>query len=108
MSSDYPVGVFDSGVGGLSVFQRIRVDLPYERLLYVADSGHAPYGSKPAGFIVQRSLAITEFLLEQGAKAVVAACNTATSAAIVQLRRVWTARISRRSCMMDSTQWPRR
>lgn len=86
MSSNYPVGVFDSGVGGLSVFQRIRVDLPYERLLYVADSGHAPYGSKPAGFIVQRSLAITEFLLEQGAKAVVAACNTATAAAIVQLR----------------------
>jgi glutamate racemase len=85
MSSDHPVGVFDSGVGGLSVFQRIRADLPHE-LLYVADSGHAPYGNKPAKFIVQRSFAITEFLLDQGAKAVVAACNTATAAAIARLR----------------------
>lgn len=86
MSSDHPVGVFDSGVGGLSVFQRIRADLPHEPLLYVADSGHAPYGNKPAEFIVQRSFAITEFLLDQGAKAVVAACNTATAAAIARLR----------------------
>lgn len=86
MSSDHPVGVFDSGVGGLSVFQRIRADLPHELLLYVADSGHAPYGNKPAEFIVQRSFAITEFLLDQGAKAVVAACNTATAAAIARLR----------------------
>ena len=84
--SGYPVGVFDSGVGGLSVFQRIRADLPGESLLYVADSGHAPYGNKPAEFIVQRSFAITEFLLGQGVKAVVAACNTATAAAIARLR----------------------
>lgn len=86
MSSDHPVGVFDSGVGGLSVLQRIRADLPCERLLYVADSGHAPYGSKPDEFIVQRSFAITEFLLEHGVKAIVAACNTATAAAISRLR----------------------
>lgn len=86
MSSHHPVGVFDSGVGGLSVLQRIRADLPYERLLYVADSGHAPYGNKPDEFIVQRSFAITEFLLEQGVKAIVAACNTATAAAITRLR----------------------
>lgn len=86
MSSYHPVGVFDSGVGGLSVFRRIRADLPHEQLLYVADSGFAPYGNKPAEFIVQRSCAITEFLLEQGAKAVVAACNTATAAAIARLR----------------------
>ncbi|MCC9000587.1 MAG: glutamate racemase [Candidatus Contendobacter sp.] len=81
-----PIGVFDSGVGGLSVFRRIRADLPDETLLYIADSGHAPYGNKPADFIVRRSFAITEFLLEQGAKAVVVACNTATAAAIAQLR----------------------
>ena len=86
MSSDHPVGVFDSGVGGLSVFQQIRADLPNECLLYVADSGHAPNGNKPDPFIVQRAFAITEFLLEQGAKAIVAACNTATAAAIRQLR----------------------
>ena len=81
-----PIGVFDSGVGGLSVFRRIRADLPHEALLYVADSGHAPYGNKPAEFIARRAFAITEFLLEQGAKAVVVACNTATAAAIVRLR----------------------
>lgn len=82
-----PIGVFDSGVGGLSVFRQIRCDLPRETLLYVADSGYAPYGNKPAHFIVQRSFAITQFLLEQGAKAVVVACNTATAAAIAQLRQ---------------------
>lgn len=81
-----PIGVFDSGVGGLSVLQRIRVELPHETLLYIADSGHAPYGNKPVEFIVRRSLAITEFLLERGVKAVVVACNTATAAAIAQLR----------------------
>ncbi len=86
LNRDQPVGVFDSGVGGLSVLRQIRADLPGERLLYVADSGHAPYGNKPAAFIVQRALVITEFLLEQGAKAIVAACNTATAAAIHQLR----------------------
>ncbi len=86
MNNARPIGVFDSGVGGLSVLRRIRADLPHEALLYVADSGHAPYGNKPAEFIVRRSVAITEFLLEQGAKAVVVACNTATAAAIARLR----------------------
>ena len=81
-----PVGVFDSGVGGLSVFRRIRADLPHETLLYVADSGHAPYGNKPAEFIARRAFIITEFLLDQGVKAVVVACNTATAAAIARLR----------------------
>lgn len=82
-----PIGIFDSGVGGLSVFRQIRADLPHERLLYVADSGHAPYGNKAAEFIVRRSIAISEFLLEQGAKAIVVACNTATAAAIARLRQ---------------------
>jgi glutamate racemase len=81
-----PIGMFDSGVGGLSVLQRIRAELPHETLLYVADSGHAPYGNKPVEFIVRRSFAITEFLLERGVKAVVVACNTATAAAIARLR----------------------
>ncbi|HRZ23090.1 MAG TPA: glutamate racemase [Candidatus Contendobacter sp.] len=81
-----PIGVFDSGVGGLSVLRRIRADLPHETLLYVADSGHAPYGSKPVDFVARRAFAITEFLLDQGAKAVVVACNTATAAAIARLR----------------------
>lgn len=84
--NNHPIGVFDSGVGGLSVFQRIRADLPREALLYVADSGHAPYGNKSAEIITRRAFAITEFLLEQDAKAVVVACNTATAAAIAPLR----------------------
>ncbi len=87
MDSSSPIGVFDSGVGGLSVFRRIRAELPHERLLYVADSGHAPYGNKSTEFISQRSLAITHFLLQQDAKAVVVACNTATAAAIATLRQ---------------------
>ena len=75
------IGVFDSGVGGLSVLRHIRHALPDERLIYVADSGHVPYGDKPASYIEQRSLALTRFLIEQGADAIVIACNTATAAA---------------------------
>lgn len=86
MDNNNPIGIFDSGVGGLSVFQRIRADLPHETLLYVADSGHAPYGNKPTEFIVRRAVGIAEFLIEQGAKALVVACNTATAAAIARLR----------------------
>lgn len=81
-----PVGVFDSGVGGLSVLREIRALLPRESLLYVADSGHVPYGEKSADFIRERSHHIAEFLLGQGAKALVLACNTATVAAVADLR----------------------
>jgi glutamate racemase len=80
------VGVFDSGVGGLSVLRELRRELPAEDFLYVADSAHAPYGDKPGEFVEQRSLAIAQFLLAQGAKALVVACNTATGAAIAALR----------------------
>lgn len=81
-----PVGVFDSGVGGLSVLRAIRRLLPCEALAYVADSGHAPYGDKPRAYIENRSLELTRFLCSQGAKAVVVACNTATAAAAESLR----------------------
>jgi glutamate racemase len=80
------VGVFDSGVGGLSVLRHIRDQLPHHRLLYVADSAHVPYGDKTQGQIRERSLALTRFLLEHGAGAVVVACNTATAAAAALLR----------------------
>ncbi len=80
------VGVFDSGVGGLSVLHHIRAALPDARLIYVADSGHVPYGDKPASYIERRALTITQFLVDQGAEAVVVACNTATAAAIAPLR----------------------
>jgi glutamate racemase len=80
------IGVFDSGVGGLSVLHHIRQTLPDERLIYVADSGHVPYGDKSSAYIEQRSLALARFLVEQGADAIVIACNTATAAAAATLR----------------------
>lgn len=78
--------MFDSGIGGLSILRHIHAALPHENLLYVADSGFAPYGGKPEEVIVARTLAIAEFLLDRGAKALVVACNTATAAAIKGLR----------------------
>ncbi|WAJ38614.1 glutamate racemase [Pseudomonas sp. GOM7] len=86
MASEAPVGVFDSGVGGLSVLREIRQLLPSESLLYVADSGHVPYGEKSPQYILERCVLITEHLLAQGAKALVLACNTATAAAAAELR----------------------
>ncbi len=84
--SDAPIGVFDSGVGGLSVLREIRVALPHENLIYVADSGHAPYGDRSSEFILQRAEAIVAFFISQGVKAIVVACNTATAVAIKTLR----------------------
>jgi glutamate racemase len=85
--TDSPIGVFDSGIGGLSVLRHIRAHLPHEELLYFADSGFAPYGGKPENAIVSRTLTIAAFLIQQGAKALVVACNTATAAAIDALRQ---------------------
>lgn len=89
MASEAPIGVFDSGVGGISVLREIQARLPNESLLYVADSGFVPYGEKSPEFIRERSQAISRFLLEQGAKALVVACNTATAAAVAELRAIW-------------------
>ena len=86
MTPENPIGVFDSGVGGLTVLAEIRRELPAEDLLYVADSGHAPYGDKSAAEIEARAVVLTEFLIGQGSKAVVVACNTATGAAARLLR----------------------
>ncbi|MDZ4202943.1 MAG: glutamate racemase [Gallionella sp.] len=80
------IGVFDSGVGGLSVLHHIRAALPDANLIYIADSGHVPYGDKSPEYITQRSLVLTRFLIEQGADAIVIACNTATAAAAATLR----------------------
>ncbi|MFW6068117.1 MAG: glutamate racemase [Chloroflexota bacterium] len=84
-----PVGsiaVFDSGVGGLSVLRHLRALLPHEDLIYFADQAHVPYGPRPAAQIQTYSHSITRFFLEQGAKCVVVACNTATAAALDHLR----------------------
>jgi glutamate racemase len=80
------IGVFDSGVGGLSVLHHIRAALPEANLIYVADSGHVPYGDKSPAYIEARSLALARFLVSQGAEAIVIACNTATAAAAPALR----------------------
>ncbi len=86
MTEAVSVGVFDSGVGGLSVLREIRRQMPAARLLYVADSRHAPYGERSRSFIRQRAFHIADFLLNQGIDALVVACNTATAAAVIPLR----------------------
>ena len=82
-----PVGIFDSGIGGLSILQEIRKLMPNEELCYVADSAWMPYGEKPPAVVRDRSLKIARFLVErQGCKAIVIACNTATGLAVDLLR----------------------
>lgn len=84
--NDAPIGVFDSGLGGMSVLREMVRRLPHENFIYVADSGHCPYGGKSQQQIIARTVAITDFLLGRGAKLVVVACNTATVAAVEYLR----------------------
>jgi glutamate racemase len=87
-----PIGVFDSGVGGLSVLQALQAELPHERFVYVGDQGHAPYGERDDAHVLARSHAITDHLLmHHGIKALVVACNTATAAAIHRLRSAYPA-----------------
>lgn len=82
-----PIGVFDSGIGGLSVLQALRAEFPHERFVYLADSGNAPYGERGDAFVKARTHAITAYLREQHQiKALVVACNTATAAAIHEAR----------------------
>lgn len=81
-----PIGVFDSGVGGLAVVSEIRKLLPHEDILYYADTAYFPYGPRPAAEIQRRATEVTKFLLDQGAKVIVVACNTASSSALADLR----------------------
>lgn len=81
------IGIFDSGIGGLSVFREIRKVLPEQSYIYYSDSAHCPYGEKSQEYIIDRAREITRFLLDKGAKIIVVACNTATAAAIATLRQ---------------------
>jgi len=81
-----PIGLFDSGVGGLSIVREVRRLLPHENLLFVADQGHVPYGPRPLEQVRSFAEEITRFLLAQKARAVVVACNTASAAALHPLR----------------------
>ncbi|HEY0820893.1 MAG TPA: glutamate racemase [Rhizobacter sp.] len=83
------VGVFDSGVGGLSVLKALHAELPSHDLLYVADSAHAPYGERSDDYISQRTHRIASHLLAEGAGLLVIACNTATAVAAASLRERW-------------------
>lgn len=84
------IGIFDSGVGGISVLRAIVKELPNENILYYGDSAYAPYGTKTVREIQERCLKIADYLLGKGAKALVVACNSATSAAIDMLREKYT------------------
>ena len=80
------IGIFDSGVGGLSVFREIRKVLPEQSYIYYSDNAHCPYGEKSREYIIDRTRAITQMLIEKGCEIIVVACNTATAAAISTLR----------------------
>ncbi len=81
-----PIGIFDSGIGGISVLRAIREQMPEEPVIYFGDQGHVPYGPRSMEQIQSFSEAITRFLLAQGAKIIVVACNTASAAALKYLR----------------------
>lgn len=82
-----PIGIFDSGVGGLSVLRSIREQMPHENLIFIADQEHVPYGPRPPEEVLGFAEGITRFLLQQGVKLIVVACNTASAAALLSLRQ---------------------
>src|SRR5947209_14186888 len=83
---DAPIGVFDSGAGGLTILSALRKELPFENYVYFADTAHCPYGLRSEEDIIALSIQANKFLIEQGAKLVVIACNTASQAALATLR----------------------
>ena len=91
------IGIFDSGVGGLSVFREVRKLLPEESYIYYSDNAHCPYGEKSVEYIIGRAREITSFLIGKGAEIIVVACNTATAAAISTLRAEFPIKTSKPS-----------
>lgn len=89
MHNNNPIGIFDSGVGGLSVLRAIRAELPNEEIIYFGDQAHVPYGPRPLDEVCAFSEEITRFLLAKGAKLIVVACNSASAAALPHLRRTF-------------------
>lgn len=85
------IGVFDSGVGGLSVLRELVRALPHEKFIYFSDNAHCPYGGKSAAYVIDRARWITDFLLGRGCSMIVIACNTATAAAVATLREEYPA-----------------
>ncbi len=93
LDASMPIGVFDSGVGGLTVAREIRKVLPKENFIYYGDTKHLPYGDKSPEAIQGYSSKITEFLLDQGCKAIVVACNTATANALKEIKELVAGRV---------------
>lgn len=89
-TKDCPIGIFDSGVGGLSVYAHLRQLMPYERFLYYADSKNLPYGNKTPTQILQLTINAVDWLIKRGAKLVVIACNSASAHALAELRLRYT------------------
>src|SRR5512140_148657 len=89
MDPKSPIGVFDSGVGGLSVLRAIRELMPEESVIYFGDQGHVPYGPRPLQQVRDFSEGITRFLLGKEAKLIVVACNAASAAALTYLRQAF-------------------
>jgi glutamate racemase len=83
------IGVFDSGIGGLSVLRAIRTLMPDQDVLYFGDQGHVPYGPRPMSEVRRFSFAISQFLIQHGARLIVVACNTASAAALIELRQAF-------------------
>ena len=88
-----PIGIFDSGIGGLTVARALADALPAEKLIYIGDTAHLPYGQKSAAAILEYSTAIAEYLYSCGCKLLVIACNTASAAAYEELRQIWAGRM---------------
>jgi len=91
VQNNFPIGIFDSGVGGLSVLRAIRAKMPAEEIVYVGDQAHVPYGPRPLDEVCAFSEEITRFLLARKAKLIVVACNSASAAALPYLRQIFPA-----------------
>ena len=89
MEKEKPIGVFDSGIGGLTVVKRIAASLPEENIVYFGDTARVPYGSKSNATVIEYSIQDAKFLINKNVKAIVVACNTASSIALVELRKLF-------------------
>jgi glutamate racemase len=89
--AEAPIGVFDSGAGGLTILSALRQELPHENYIYFGDTAHCPYGTRSDAEIIELSIHVCRFLIEQGVKLIVVACNTASQAAINTLRATFTS-----------------
>ena len=87
MSDNRPIGVFDSGVGGLTIAKEIKRLLPNENIIYYGDTKHLPYGDKSTDAIIDFTTKITQFLIEENCKAIVIACNSATANAAKEIKK---------------------